>query len=29
MVSHATLLPSDTAKSLLSRLYDEGRRAAS
>jgi GGDEF domain-containing protein len=28
-VSHATLLPSDSAKSLLARLYDEARRAAS
>jgi hypothetical protein len=29
LVSHATLLPSDSAKSLLARLYDEARRAAS
>jgi len=28
-VTVATLLPSDTAKSLLARLYDEARRAAS
>jgi hypothetical protein len=28
-VSVATLLPSDTAQSLLARLHDEGRRAAS
>jgi hypothetical protein len=28
-VTLATLLPSDTAKSLLARLYDEARRAAS
>jgi hypothetical protein len=28
-VSIATLLPSDTAKSLLARLDDEARRAAS
>ncbi|MGH6680922.1 MAG: GGDEF domain-containing protein [Bradyrhizobium sp.] len=28
-VSVASLLPSDTAKSLLSRLYDDGRRQAS
>jgi hypothetical protein len=29
VVTVATLLPSDTAKSLLARLYDEARRAAS
>jgi hypothetical protein len=29
VVTIATLLPSDTAKSLLTRLYDEARRAAS
>jgi hypothetical protein len=29
IVTVATLLPSDTAKSLLARLYDETRRAAS
>ena len=29
VVTLATLLPSDTAKSLLARLYDEARRAAS
>jgi hypothetical protein len=28
-VTLATLLPSDTAKTLLARLYDEARRAAS
>jgi hypothetical protein len=28
-VTVATLLPSDTAKSLLARLYEEARRAAS
>ena len=28
-VTLATMLPSDTAKSLLARLYDEARRAAS
>ena len=29
VVTLATLLPSDSAKSLLSRLHDEARRAAS
>ena len=29
VVTIATLLPSDSAKSLLARLYDEARRAAS
>jgi hypothetical protein len=29
VVTLATMLPSDTAKSLLARLYDEARRAAS
>jgi hypothetical protein len=29
VVTLATLLPSDSAKSLLARLYDEPRRAAS
>ncbi len=29
VVTVATLLPSDTAKSLLARLYDDARRAAS
>jgi hypothetical protein len=29
VVTLATLLPSDSAKSLLARLYDEARRAAS
>jgi hypothetical protein len=29
VVTLATLMPSDTAKSLLARLYDEARRAAS
>jgi hypothetical protein len=28
-VTLATMQPSDTAKSLLARLYDEARRAAS
>jgi hypothetical protein len=28
-VTSATMLPSDSAKSLLARLYDEARRAAS
>jgi hypothetical protein len=29
VVTIETLLPSDSAKSLLARLYDEARRAAS
>jgi hypothetical protein len=29
VVTLATMLPSDTAKSLLARLYEEARRAAS
>jgi hypothetical protein len=29
VVTVATMLPSDSAKSLLARLYDEARRAAS
>jgi hypothetical protein len=29
VVTLATLLPSDSAKSLLARLYDEARRVAS
>jgi len=29
VVTLATMLPSDSAKSLLARLYDEARRAAS
>jgi hypothetical protein len=29
VVTLATLLPSDSAKSLLARLHDEARRAAS
>ena len=29
MVTLATMLPSDTAKSLLARLHDEARRVAS
>jgi hypothetical protein len=29
VVTLATMLPNDSAKSLLARLYDEARRAAS
>jgi hypothetical protein len=29
VVTLATMLPSDSAKSLLARLYDEARRVAS
>jgi hypothetical protein len=29
VVTLATMLPTDSAKSLLARLYDEARRAAS